>query len=188
MYMRRRLLLVVPLLLSFGLAGCETSDLMDNVSEKVHDFNPFGTAKKKLPGQRQAVFPNGVPGVQQGVPPELMPGAADTATISEPTATVAEEKKPKPARRRAATAAPAPQKPARAAATRRAPREAAPAPQRTATPARTPGNSPWDSVPTKPVAPAPAAAPPPVAVAPASQAGWAPPASQPVPTQWPDPK
>ena len=44
------------------------------------DFDPdkldvFGlNEKKKLPGERKEVFPGGVPGVAQGVPPEYMKG------------------------------------------------------------------------------------------------------------------
>ena len=30
--------------------------------------------KKPLPGERKAVFPEGVPGVPQGVPPEMVQG------------------------------------------------------------------------------------------------------------------
>src|SRR5262245_34963003 len=74
-------LIVAALPLALALAGCETSGFWDganNVSDKFQDaladFSPFGTAKKPLPGERRAVFPEGVPGVQQGVPPELMRG------------------------------------------------------------------------------------------------------------------
>ncbi len=44
------------------------------------DFDPdsldvFGLNKKKpLPGQRELLFPNGVPGVSQGIPPEYQAG------------------------------------------------------------------------------------------------------------------
>ena len=35
----------------------------------------FGLNKKKpLPGKREALFPNGVPGVTQGIPPQYMKG------------------------------------------------------------------------------------------------------------------
>ena len=72
---------VVALAAALALAGCGTSSVFDNAnsisdkfSDMMHDFNPFGTAKKPLPGERRAVFPEGVPGVQQGVPRELMRG------------------------------------------------------------------------------------------------------------------
>src|SRR5919204_1214042 len=77
---------VLPLL--FALAGCGTSSFWDsanNVSDRIQDaladFSPFGTAKKPLPGERRAVFPEGVPGVQQGVPPELMRGHQQAVEI-----------------------------------------------------------------------------------------------------------
>src|SRR5579862_5538981 len=44
------------------------------------DFDPdkldvFGlNEKKKLPGERKELFPDGVPGVSQGIPPEYMKG------------------------------------------------------------------------------------------------------------------
>ncbi|HKG01494.1 MAG TPA: hypothetical protein VKB15_12785 [Xanthobacteraceae bacterium] len=70
---------VLPLTLA--LAGCETSGIWDSANsvsdrfqDALADFSPFGTSKKPLPGERRAVFPEGVPGVQQGVPPELMRG------------------------------------------------------------------------------------------------------------------
>lgn len=60
----------------------------------------FGISeKKKLPGERRALFPEGVPGVTQGVPPELVKGnrpqqPAETAA-TEP-AKPPEPAKPKP--------------------------------------------------------------------------------------------
>ena len=63
--------------------------------------------KKKLPGERKEVFPGGVPGVTQGIPPEFVkgnqppPDAAQTAPATEAdkkTAAVEPEPKPKPKR------------------------------------------------------------------------------------------
>ena len=53
------------LLIGFGgvLAGCES----------LEDFQIWDT-KKKLPGERKEVFPGGVPGVTQGIPPDLVKG------------------------------------------------------------------------------------------------------------------
>jgi hypothetical protein len=74
-------LIAAVLPLTLALAGCETSGFWDSANsvsdrfqDALADFSPFGTAKKPLPGERRAVFPEGVPGVQQGVPPELMRG------------------------------------------------------------------------------------------------------------------
>jgi hypothetical protein len=81
MTMRRANRVIVIALCSLTLGGCETSGFWDganSVSDRFQDalvdFNPFGTAKKPLPGDRRAVFPEGVPGVQQGVPSELVRG------------------------------------------------------------------------------------------------------------------
>jgi hypothetical protein len=43
--------------LALGVAGCESMD------------NPFAEKQKPLPGDRKALFPEGVPGVQFGAPP-----------------------------------------------------------------------------------------------------------------------
>ena len=59
----------VLIALSSALTGCgsmtgwDPSDLLD-----------FLDTKKKLPGERKPVFPEGVPGLQQGVPKELYKG------------------------------------------------------------------------------------------------------------------
>ncbi|HUL88319.1 MAG TPA: hypothetical protein VLU23_09065 [Pseudolabrys sp.] len=60
--------------------------------------------KKKLPGERKEVFPGGVPGVSQGIPPEYVKGnqpppdaaAAPGAEPDKKTAAVEPEPKPKP--------------------------------------------------------------------------------------------
>ena len=73
----RAIVLAAMLPLSASLAGCGTfwdgaNSISDRMSDTLHDFNPFGTGKKPLPGERRPVFPDGVPGVQQGIPPDLM--------------------------------------------------------------------------------------------------------------------
>ena len=68
--MRRwhRIVLVAGLVgLAPVLAGCESFDL-----DKLDVFNL--NQKKKLPGERKDLFPEGVPGVTQGIPPEYMKG------------------------------------------------------------------------------------------------------------------
>lgn len=62
-------LIAAAVLIAFSgvLAGCSSfdpSDLLD-----------FLDTKKKLPGDRKPVFPEGVPGLEQGVPRELYKGA-----------------------------------------------------------------------------------------------------------------
>jgi hypothetical protein len=99
--MPRIVLLVVLVALAPGLAGCA------NFDPDSWDF--FGlNDKKKLPGDRKPLFPEGVPGVSQGIPPEFVKGNqpppenADAASLpAEPAKKTAaadpsDEPKPKP--------------------------------------------------------------------------------------------
>ena len=62
--MTRVMLTASVLAMGFTLAGCEDPKLL-----------AMFDGKKKLPGERKEVFPGGtVPGIQTGVPPELMKG------------------------------------------------------------------------------------------------------------------
>src|SRR5262245_22738418 len=88
---------VLTLSLGFTLAGCEGFD-----PTSIMDTDFFNT-KKRLPGERKAVFPEGTPGVPQGVPKELVKGYQGTEQTeqAQPTAQVAPaepkaESKPKP--------------------------------------------------------------------------------------------
>jgi len=97
------------LLLPLGgmLAGCDSIDT----------FSLFDS-KKKLPGDRQPVFPNGVPGVTQGIPPELVkgyqeqpspdPAAAAAAATAEKIEPPKPQPKPKPKPKPHTAAAPQP--------------------------------------------------------------------------------
>jgi hypothetical protein len=106
--MRRvhRIVLLVGLLAPV-LAGCADFDM-----DKLDIFGL--NEKKKLPGDRKDVFPEGVPGVTQGVPPEYLrgnqpsadaaqtPGAQPAAAPEQKSKTAAieqEEPKPKPKRK-----------------------------------------------------------------------------------------
>jgi hypothetical protein len=89
------LILIAPV-----LAGCADFD-MDKL-------DVFGlNEKKKLPGERRELFPGGVPGVTQGIPPEYMKGnqpppetaQAPATAPDKKTASVEEEPKPKPVRK-----------------------------------------------------------------------------------------
>ncbi len=171
---------IAAMCLAVALSGCETSDVIDKMQATVQDFNPFGTNKTPLKGQRQAVFPEGVPGVQQGIPPELMKGnqtipdphaPPDVALAApEPEKTEeAEKPKAKPKPKRQAARARAEPRPAR----KPAPRPAA-AEQTASEPA--------------PATAAPQAAwPAPPAASAAPQWPAPPTATQPAPTVWPDP-
>lgn len=57
--------------LSGALTGCGSVGGFDPT-----DLLDFLDTKKKLPGDRKPVFPEGVPGLQQGVPRELYRGSA----------------------------------------------------------------------------------------------------------------
>ena len=63
--LRRTVLLVALAALAPALSACESFD-MDKL-------DVFGLNKEKpLPGDRKPVFPGGVPGVTQGIPPEYL--------------------------------------------------------------------------------------------------------------------
>jgi outer membrane biosynthesis protein TonB len=69
------------------LSGCESFD----------PSNLLPDTKKPLPGERRLVFPEGVPGVTQGVPPELMRGSQQQdALAATPPPQPAPEEKPRP--------------------------------------------------------------------------------------------
>ena len=55
------------------LASCGTYDPSSFDPTAIFDMEIFNT-KKKLPGERKPVFPEGTPGVPQGVPQELVKG------------------------------------------------------------------------------------------------------------------
>jgi hypothetical protein len=86
-------ILLTLVLVAFGgaLAGCES---MENFT--------FWDTKKKLTGVRKPVFPEGVPGVEQGIPAELVkgyqepaqPGVDPAAQAAQATADKEETKKP----------------------------------------------------------------------------------------------
>ena len=78
----RGLLTLSVLALSLSLGGCETME-------------DWFSTKKPLPGDRKAVFPSGVPGVPQGVPPELVQGYQPPPE-PEPQVVQAAPEKPKP--------------------------------------------------------------------------------------------
>src|SRR5882757_5150151 len=89
---QRLIAATILIALSSALAGCgsmgnfDPSDLLDWLD-----------TKKKLPGERKPVFPDGVPGLEQGVPKDLYKGARQQQ-IDDPNA-------------QAAVAAPPPQEP-----------------------------------------------------------------------------
>ncbi|MGJ5142439.1 hypothetical protein ACQR1V_30955 [Bradyrhizobium oligotrophicum] len=67
---QRAIALTVLIALSGVLGGCASGGSFDP-----SDMLDFLDTKKKLPGDRKPVFPEGVPGLEQGVPKELYKGA-----------------------------------------------------------------------------------------------------------------
>ncbi|HEY0567852.1 MAG TPA: hypothetical protein VGD13_06935 [Xanthobacteraceae bacterium] len=101
---KRTILGVSALAFALALAGCDNFDMPEL-------FN----TKKPLPGERRAVFPEGVPGAPSGVPAELIKGnqtAESTASVpgergQGETAKAEEKPKPKPKPKMVAKPAPA---------------------------------------------------------------------------------
>ena len=67
---QRLIATAVLIALSGALAGCGSTGSFDP-----SDLLDFLDTKKKLPGERKQVFPEGVPGLEQGVPKDLYKGA-----------------------------------------------------------------------------------------------------------------
>jgi hypothetical protein len=148
--------------LALVIGACTSGGQFDPTDMFSSDI--FNT-KKRVQGDREPLFPNGVPGTETGVPPDLVKGyqpppeqSADSsdATAKPAAATAKPEDKPKP-KPKPKVAGQTPAKPAHDAA--------------------------WDQKagsPTPQPAPTPASAPP-------AQGNWpAPPAAQ-VQTNWPAP-
>ncbi len=108
---------VLVLALGLSVSACSTSGHSFDPTEWVPD-SVFGI-KDKLPGERKPVFPEGVPGVSDGVPPELIIGNQQAAAEAQ----IAPEPPPKPAP--AARPQPAKPKPRTASTQQAQPRAAA---------------------------------------------------------------
>ena len=127
--------------------------------DSLDSFEIFDS-KKKLTGERKPVFPDGVPGVASGVPPELVKGYREPEGGGPDPAKAAAEAAAEPAAK--------PKKPKP---------ETKPAPQRTASKPKPPAQSdPYGAVSTRAAEPAQQAAPQPTATAPwpsgQPQASW----------------
>jgi hypothetical protein len=109
------MIVLTALCVGFGLSGCANGNF---------ELDPvywFPDGKKKLPGDRREVFPEGVPGVTQGIPPELVRGnpaqqagqqvTQDPAVAAAPDQQQAQpqvQEKPKPRPKKVARPRPAP--------------------------------------------------------------------------------
>jgi hypothetical protein len=96
---QRLIAATVLVALSGALAGCGGGGLS---SFDPTDLLDFLDTKKKLPGDRKPVFPEGVPGLEQGVPKDLYKGSAQEQLDQQNAAA-------------AAAAAPPPEEPKQAA-------------------------------------------------------------------------
>lgn len=90
---QRLIAATVLIALSSALAGCGGGSNFDPT-----DMFSFLDTKKKLPGDRKAVFPEGVPGVEQGVPKDLYKGAQEQQLQQQAPAVAEAPPEPKPQR------------------------------------------------------------------------------------------
>jgi hypothetical protein len=70
---------------SMGTQTWDPTDLLD-----------FLDTKKKAPGERKAVFPEGVPGISKGVPPDMVRGSAEARAAADAQAAAAAAPPPEP--------------------------------------------------------------------------------------------
>src|SRR6476659_9911709 len=111
-------LIPIAVLLSVGLSVSACSGTSSNFDPTDWITGDFFTTKTPLPGSRKPVFPEGVPGVPDGVPKELVKGnqqqQAEIDAAAMPAAEAAkpapkpQAAKPQAARPRTASAPPRP--------------------------------------------------------------------------------
>ena len=96
---------------ALALGGCDSFDPLD----KFQDWDIMSSKKDPLKGERREVFPRGVPGVPQGVPPEMVKGYQAPPEEPPPVVQAKPERKAKksadapPPRKQARKAAPPPE-------------------------------------------------------------------------------
>jgi hypothetical protein len=110
---RNQRLLAGAFLLGFAglLGGCSS---LPTPSFDPTDMLDFLDTKKKAPGERKPVFPEGVPGISQGVPRDMVRGSAEARAPSDAQTAAAAAAPPEPPAKRTRSAATRP--PAQAAA------------------------------------------------------------------------
>ncbi len=87
---RCSMIVLTALCVGFGLSGCANNNF---------ELDPtywFPDGKKKLPGERRDVFPEGVPGVTQGIPPEMIRGNPAQQAAQDPALAPTQEPQPQP--------------------------------------------------------------------------------------------
>src|SRR5437899_8278596 len=88
---KRLVSLTVLVALSGALAGCGGGGMANFDPSDMLDFLD---TKKKLPGERKPVFPEGVPGLEQGVPKDLYKGARQQQIDEQNAAAAAPQPEP----------------------------------------------------------------------------------------------
>jgi hypothetical protein len=135
----------VLIALSGALAGCGSTSGWDP-----SDLLDFLDTKKKLPGERKPVFPEGVPGLEQGVPKSLYRGSAQEQIDqqnAEAAAAAASAPAPEPKSKRASRSKP------NTTAVRRTPAPVEAAPDAAEAPPEEEGSTAAAPPPPKPVKP-----------------------------------
>ncbi len=90
---QRLIALTVLAALSGALAGCNGGGIANFDPSDLLDFMD---TKKKLPGERKPVFPEGVPGLEQGVPKDLYKGSRQEQIDQQNAAAAAAAQPPEP--------------------------------------------------------------------------------------------
>jgi hypothetical protein len=147
---QRLIAAAVLIALSGALAGCggglgsfDPTDMLDWLD-----------TKKKLPGDRKPVFPEGVPGLEQGVPKDLYKGASQRQIDEQNAQAASAAAAPPPEEPKVTKSRGKKGKPAATASTAPAP-AAAPAPEAAQDPATDPNAAPPDEGGTAAAPPAP---------------------------------
>ena len=94
------------LVFAFALAGCDSINGFDPL-DKLSELDIMGSSKTPLKGERRPVFPEGVPGVPQGVPPDMVKGYQPPPEAPPPVVE-AKPAKPKPKKTASAPRKPPP--------------------------------------------------------------------------------
>jgi hypothetical protein len=90
---QRLIAAAVLIALTGALAGCSGGGIS---SFDPSDMLDFLDTKKKLQGERKPVFPEGVPGLEQGVPKSLYKGASQQEIDQQNAAALAPPQQPQP--------------------------------------------------------------------------------------------
>jgi hypothetical protein len=104
-----RISTAAALVFALALSGCDSINGFDPL-DKITELDIMGSSKTPLKGERRPVFESGVPGVPQGVPPEMVKGYQPPPEAPPPVVE-AKPAKPKPKKTAAAPRKPPPPPP-----------------------------------------------------------------------------